>query len=223
MEAVAAQAVLLIIFVGNGIGVCLGGHGLVESGVKDDDHRDLFAEDLAAGAHGDEAGGVVQRGEVREVVDGLHDLVVNQHRLGEFFSAVDAAVADGRNFRDVVNNLVLAGGQQVHNLGKSLGMGREVGFVFDFGAGGELVADKAAGSDPFAVALGNDLFILHIDELILHRGAARVDDKNLHGSLEPPLTFCTVREKNAAKRRYFLTGIFLSSIILYNFQKFKWK
>ena len=92
-----------------------------------------------------------------------------------------------------------------------------------FGAGGELVADKAAGSDPFAVALGNDLFILHIEELILHRGAARVDDKNLHGSLEPPLTFCTVREKNAAKRRYFLTGIFLSSIILYNFQKFKWK
>ena len=92
MEAVAADLVLLIVLIGNGIGIGHGGHGLVEGSVEHGDHGHAGHE-LLAGLDADDVGGVVERGEGIALLDCLHDLVGDDDGLGKLFAAVDDAVA----------------------------------------------------------------------------------------------------------------------------------
>ena len=181
VEAVAADAVLLIVLIGDGVHISLGGHGGVESRVKDRNIRLVLTEDLVGSLNAQNGGGVVQGSQRAQVVDGLDDLGGNQAALLELLAAVDHAVADGVDLGNTVNDLALAGGHLLHDLGECLGVGGEDGGRGCLMAVG-LVGDHAAfHADALAQTLAEDLFALHIDQLVLQAGRTAVDNQNFHG------------------------------------------
>ena len=60
VEAVAAHLVLLVVFIGQGVGVGHGGHGLVEGGVEHGHLGHAGPHDGGAGLDAQDVGGVVQ-------------------------------------------------------------------------------------------------------------------------------------------------------------------
>ena len=118
VEAVAADAVLLIVLVGDGVHIGFRGHGAVESGVEDSDHGDVRAKDLAGSLNAQDACGVVQGGQGAQLTDGLDDLVGDQAALLELLTAVDNTVADGVDLAHIVDALALAGGHLLHLQGR---------------------------------------------------------------------------------------------------------
>ena len=74
VETIAAYAVLLVQLVGNGIHISLGRHGLVESGIKDTYLRQTGHE-LFHCIDTLQVGRVVQRSQVRALLEGLEHLV----------------------------------------------------------------------------------------------------------------------------------------------------
>ena len=181
VEAVAADAVLLIVLVGDGVHVSLRGHGGVESRIKHSDVGLILAKDLVGGLDTQDGGGVVQGGQGAQVMDGLDDLRGDQATFLELLAAVDHAVADGVDLGNAVNDLALAGGHLLHDLGECLGVGGE-----DGGRGGlvavALVGDHAAfHADTLAQTFAKNLFTVHVDELVLQAGRAAVDNQNFHG------------------------------------------
>ena len=61
VEAIAADGIFFIIFIGDTEHIGFTGHGLVEGGVKDGYHRGPFAENFLTGFHCDSLGRVVER------------------------------------------------------------------------------------------------------------------------------------------------------------------
>ena len=181
VEAVAADAVLLVIIIGDRVHIGLSGHGLVESSVEHGDHRDVAHNGLAGVDAGD-VGGVVQRSEGDALFDRLHDLVVDQHGGGKLLAAVDDAVTDGVNLLHRAYNAVFLARQLVDDSGDRLGVrGHGDVFVEDrLVAYERAVLEMAVDADALAKALGHDGFALHVDQLIFQRGAACVDDENFH-------------------------------------------
>ena len=182
VEAVAADAVIPVIFIRNGVHIGLSGHGLVERGVEHGDHRHVVAHDGAAGVDAGDVGGVVQRGERRALLERGHDGVVDFDRAGELLAAVDDTVADGVDLLHGGDHTVLGAGQLVDDRGDGLGVGghRQV-FVKDGLAADERgVLEVAVDADALAQTLGQDVFGLHVDQLILQGRAAGIDDKNFH-------------------------------------------
>ena len=194
MEAVFPDGILLIILIPQAVHVGLGGHRLVESGVEDGNHRDIFAEDLPAGPQRPGGAEVVDGGEGGEPFDLVDDLVGDEDRLAEDGAALDDPVADGGDFGDGIDNLAFALGQHFNDLFKGFGMGRESAVLGSGIAGGGLVGDAAVDADPLAVALGHDLFVVHVHQLIFQRGAARVDNQDFH-TMIPFLSICRPSRK----------------------------
>jgi len=193
VEAVAADAVLLIVLIGDGVHISLRGHGAVESGVEDSDHRDV-AEDLAGCLDAEDACGVVQRSQGAQLADGVDDLVGDQAAGLELLTAVDDAVADGADLADIVDALALAGGHLLHDLSKSLGVGGE-----DRGSGSlvavSFMGDHAAlHADALAQALAQHLLTVHIDELIFQGRRTTVDNQNFHLLVSSRYVFVHPRE-----------------------------
>ncbi len=62
VEAVATDAVIFVVIIGNCIHVSLAGHGLVESGVEHCDHGNI-SHNVAAGVDADDVCGVMQGSE----------------------------------------------------------------------------------------------------------------------------------------------------------------
>lgn len=96
VEAVAADAVVLVVFIRNGVHIGLAGHGLVERSVEHGDHWHIVAHDGAAGVDAGDIGGVVQRRKRRALLERGHDGVVDLHGAGELLTAVDDTVARRR-------------------------------------------------------------------------------------------------------------------------------
>ena len=181
VEAVAADTVLLIVLIGDGVHVGLRGHGGVESRVKDRNIRLVLPKDLVGGLDAQDGGRVVQRSQRAQVVDRLDDLGGDQAALLELLAAVDHAVADGVDLGNALNDLALAGGHLLDDLGESLGVGGE-----DGGRGGlvavGLMGDHAAlHADALAQTFAQDLLALHVDQLVLQAGRTAVDNQNFHG------------------------------------------
>ena len=179
VEAVAAHAVLLVVLIRNGVHISLRRHGAVESGIEHSHHRNI-AEHFACGLDAQNAGGVVQGSQRAQLADGLDDLVGDQAAFLELLAAVHDAVADGVDLAHIIDALALAGGHLLHDLGKSLGVGGE-----DGGRGGlvavGLVGDHAAfHANALAQALAQHLLAVHIDQLILQRRRAAVNNQNFH-------------------------------------------
>ena len=177
VEAVAADAVVLVVLIGDSVHEGFAGHGLMESGVEYGNHGHV-AHDVAAGLDAGDVGRVVQGRERDALFDGGHDGVVDAHGAGKLFAAMDDAVADGVDLLHGGHDTVLLARQLLDDGGDRLGVG---------GHGDVLVEDRLAADqravlqvtvdpDPLAKALGHDLLGLHVDELILQRRAAGVDD-----------------------------------------------
>ena len=175
VEAVTADTVLLIVLVGDGVHISLRGHGAVESGIEDSDHRDIRAKDLAGSLDAEDAGGVVQRSQRAQLADGVDDFVGDQAAGLELLAAMDDAVANGVDLLDIVDALALAGGHLLDDLSKSLGVGGE---------------DRRSGShaDALAQALAQNLLAIHIDQLIFQGRRTAVNNQNFH-LLVPPYCF----------------------------------
>ena len=188
VEAVAADAVLLVVLIGDGVHISLRGHGAVESGIEDSDHRDIRAKDLAGSLDAEDAGRVVQRSQRAQLADGVDDFVGDQAAGLELLAAMDDAMANGVDLLDIVNALALAGGHLLDDLSKSLGVGgedRRSGSLMAVG----LVGDHAAlHADALAQALAQHLLAIHIDQLIFQGRRTAVNNQNFH-LLVPPYCF----------------------------------
>ena len=92
VEAVAADAVVLIILIRNSVHEGLAGHGLMESGVENCDHGDI-AHDITAGIDADDVCGIVQGGKGGALLESLHDLVCDEDGGSKLLTAVNDTVA----------------------------------------------------------------------------------------------------------------------------------
>ena len=184
VEAVAADAVVLVVLIWHGIGEGLGRHALVEGGVEHGDLGHVLAHDGGAGVDAGDVGGVVQRGEGGAVLEGLHDLVGDAHGAGELLAAVDDAVADSVDLAHALHDAVLCAGQLVDDRGNGLGVGRQGDVLVEHGLAADErgVLQVTVDADALAQALGQDGLGLHVDELVLQGRASGVDDQNFHFS-----------------------------------------
>ena len=180
MEAVAAHLVLLVVLVGQGVGVGHRGHGLVEGGVEHG-HHGHAGHHLLAGPDARQVGGVVERGQGDAVLDGFEHRVVNQHGLVECLAAVDHPVSHRADFAHGGNHAVVLVRQGVQHGLDGLGVGGHgdvdgVQGVLPLGLVGEFAVD----ADALAQALGQQNAARRVQKLILQGGTPRVDDQNVH-------------------------------------------
>ncbi len=180
MEAVAADGILLIILVGDAEHIGLGGHGLVEGGIKDRHHGDILPKDLPAGPHSHRLGGIVEGAKLGKLLHGGDELLI--HHAGDLVNlpAVEDPVTDGGDFLHVVDDLALPGGEDLHQLHKGLLVGGEAGVVLHLDPGGGLVADVPVHADALAVALCQHAFVAHLDELVLEGRTSGIDYQYFH-------------------------------------------
>ena len=124
----------------------------------------------------------MQRRERGALFERGHDRVVDFDGAGELLTAVNHTVTDRVDLAHGSDNTVLGAGELVDDRGDCFGMGRKRKiFIED-----RLAADKrgvlqmTVDADTLAEALGHDLLGLHVDQLILQRRTACVDDQNFH-------------------------------------------
>ena len=181
VEAVAADTVVLIILVGDGVHICLVGHGLVEGGVEHDDHGNIV-HNSSAGENTGDVCGVVEGGKGGALFKLCNDLIVNLNGVGKLLAAVDNAVTDSVDLLHGGDNTVLCACELVNNGCDSLRMGghRNILIEHRFAADQRSMLEVTVYTDTLAKTLSQGRFGLHVDELVLEGGASRVDNKNLH-------------------------------------------
>ena len=180
VKAVAADAVLLIVLVGDAVNVGLGRHGLVESGVEDDDVR-LAGEDVHDGFEAHEVRGVVERSEGDDFFDSLDDFGGDEDGLRELLAAVDYAVAGRAELVEALEDAEFRIDEDVENVLDSRRVVGEGNFARHGVEAGLRVLDaRAFDSDALDETLRKDLLAFHVDELILQRRASAVENKNFH-------------------------------------------
>ena len=182
VEAVAADLVLAVVFVGQGVDVGLFGHGLVKGGVEDPGHGDA-GQDLLAGLDAGDVGRVVQRRQRDALLEGGEHGLGDGHGAVELLAGVHHAVADGEDLAFVLDDAGLGVGEVADD---QLDAVLVVGDV----AGDDVlllalvvVQHRALDADPLQQALGQDLAGLHVDQLEFDRRTAAVDDQNFHCAL----------------------------------------
>ena len=185
VEAVAADLVLLIELIGQGVDIALGGHGLVESGVEHT-HHGHTGHDLLAGLDAGDVGGIVEGGQGDALFQSGHNLVGNAHGGGELLAAVDHAVAHRVDLRGTLDHAVPGVQQGVQHSLNGLGVSGHGDLELILGVlGGHLVSQAAVDADALAQPLGEHLTGGGVHELILEGGAACVDDQNFHEIFSP--------------------------------------
>ena len=180
VEAVLSYVQLLVALVGKAVHERLLRHGGMERGIEYDYLRSRSRNYLLACSQGERVGVVMYRCELCEVVYLLDNFVCNEGGLAEDLSALYYSVAYGGDLTHAVDDLALAGGEYLNELLERLGVGRELTVSLDCPAVERGVLDMTIDTDTVAVALCNNALVLHIDKLVLQRGAAGIDYKNLH-------------------------------------------
>ena len=183
VEAVAADLVLLIVFIGQGVHIGLGGHRLVEGGVEHGHLGHVLAHDGGAGVDTGDVGGVVEGGQGDALLQGLHDLIGDEHRAGKGLAAMDHPVAHRIDLLHGADDAVVLVHQSVQHGLDGLrvgGHGHIDGVQHLLALHLGLVGELAVDADPFAQALGQQGAGLGIQQLILQGRAASVDNQNVH-------------------------------------------
>ena len=111
---------------------------------------------------------VVQRRERDQALNALDDRVVHEHRLAEDRAALNDAVADRGDLAEIADDADLAVEQRVLDLLERLGVILHADLDLLLAAVSRLMAEDAHfKADFLAVALGEHLLVVHVDQLIL--------------------------------------------------------
>ena len=189
MEAIAAQMVLGVILGGDGIAVCLRGHGHMERGVEHGDLR-LARHGLLAGLDAHEVGGIVQRAEGDAVADGLLAGLVDDAAFNKLVAAVQNAVTDSVDFVDRLDDAVLRVDQNRHDRFDRFLMGGHGNVLLHLFAGrGNLVRQTAVQTNSLTQTLGCNVAGVRVHELVLEAGTAGIDNQNVHTSIHSCISF----------------------------------
>ncbi len=170
-------------------------HGGVERRVEDGDLRQVRAHRHGRADAG-EVGRIVQRGHRDQPLDLGEHLLVDDRGLGEEHAAVHHAVPDRGQFGGVQAEPVL--GQLLRD---GLQGGVVVGdrpVLFPSAARGEAGVLQAGGllADPLDQADGQPAPVAHVEQLVLHRRGAGVEDEDtgrVHRVEVSLYDFCGVR------------------------------
>ena len=124
---------------------------------------------------------IVKRCKGNQALDALDDLFVNQYRLAEQCAALHNAVTNGGNLAQVADDTHFAVGQGVFHLLESGGVVLHGNLdVLGTAVSGLVTENAHFQTDALAVALAQHLLILHVNELVFQRRAARIDNQNFH-------------------------------------------
>ena len=173
--AVAANFMFLRDFAVDGVRRRLARKRLEEGGVEDDDVRDV-RQQTAGHPDADEVGGVVKRAERTQLLNPRFDGVVDQGRAVEVLSPLDYAVADGLD-RSVCQRRADLLKQAEHGFHSHRVIGNG---AIDLPAFFAVFVLDAAGllADALDEPRGDLLARAGVDQLVLDRRAAGVDDEN---------------------------------------------
>ena len=153
----------------------------MESGVENCDHGDI-AHDITAGIDADDVCGIVQRSKWSALLKSLHDLVGDENGGSKLLAAVNDTVTDSVDLLHGADDAVLGACELVDDCRNSLGVSGQGNVLIENGLAADqrAVLEVTVDTDALAKALGHDRLGLHVDKLVLQRGAACVDNKNLH-------------------------------------------
>ena len=155
----------------------------MEGGVEHGHLGHVLAHDGGAGVDAGDVGGVVEGGQGDALLQGLHDLIGDEHRAGKGLAAMDYPVAHRIDLLHGADDAVVLVHQSVQHGLDGLGVGGHghidgVQHLLALHLG--LVGELAVDADPFAQALGQQGAGLGIQQLILQGRAASVDNQNVH-------------------------------------------
>ena len=185
MEAVAAQMLFGVPLGGDGITVCLRGHGHMERSVEHGD-LGLAGHCLLACLDAHKVGRVVKRSERDAVADCLLAGVVDQAGGNELVAAVQDAMTDCVDLVDRLDHAVDGVDEDCHNSLDGFLMGGHRDVLLHLLAGcGDLVGQPSVQTDALAKTLCGNVAGIGIHQLILQARAACVDDQNVHGRFTP--------------------------------------
>ena len=192
---VAPDGVLLVILIGHIVHVCLWGHGGVEGCIENHGLGHILAEQVPAGPYALYMGAVMQRGQGNQALYVRDDLIIHKAGLVEDGAALNHPVAYGGDLSEVLYNALLRVQQGLLHLGKGGGMVGHVHVPVQLPAvGGLMGKDTAVQAYALTVPLAEHLLAVHINKLILQRGAACIDNKNFHISLSFPINISYNRD-----------------------------
>ena len=175
VEAVAADFIVAVELVRQGVEESALRHMLVESRVENNDLLQV-GEGFARGVDTGDVRRIVQRREADAVHNLLAHIIINQYRFGKILAAVDDAVAD---CLDLLHQafLLQCGDDDVQRFLVRAG----VKLLLEFLAGGVLDSDIANPAD--AEALGQPLerlfAVFRVDDGEFQAGRATVQNKNI--------------------------------------------
>ena len=180
MEAIAADLVLGIGVIGQGVNKGFLGHGLAPGGIEHR-HHGHAGHDLHAAPDAHQVGGVVEGAQGYALFDGGQHVVVDDHGLGELLAAMEHPMAHRVDLVHALHHADILVRQGFQHHADGLGMILHVLFkhvgILARGLVGQL---RAVDADALAKPLGDNRAAVHVDELILQGRAACVDDQYLH-------------------------------------------
>ena len=185
VEAVAADAVLLIVLVRQCIHIGVVGHRLVEAGVEHS-YLGYAGHHSLASADTGQVVGIVQRSELAALFDGCNNVFVYDNGAGELLTAVENAMSYCGDLRQGFDHTVLGRYESVQNqLNRLFVVSHLDVYLVIITAVCLELEITACDTDTVAHTLGDHFFGSHIDQLILDRGAAGIDNENLHTENHP--------------------------------------
>ena len=155
---------------------------------------------LFAGLDAHQVGRIVQRAERNALSDGRLARFVDDAGLGERHAAVQHAVTDGVDLVNVGNHADLFVDQHFQHQLHGLGVIGDGLLVLLLGAAVHAVLVNQIGTgdaDALDQALGHDLFVRHVDQLIFQRRGTGVDNQNFHGICPPARFFIQIDRRSA--------------------------
>jgi hypothetical protein len=176
MESVAADLVLVIELARQTVHVGGRRHGLVEGCIE---HRDIRCpgHELHRFVDADEVRRIVQRGQFDVLLDRREHGRIDDHRGGELFAAMDDAVSDGGDFRNIAQYPEFP----VHEGFGDVCHGSSVvghGFFEPHSAFRRILGEEAAAfSDSFDDTSPETCAAGHAEHFVLERRAAAVEDE----------------------------------------------
>ena len=149
----------------------------MKSGVEYRDLGDLGAEYFCTCVDALEMSGVVQGCERRKLFDLRVNVSVDEYAAVKICAALYDSVTDSGNLGEVCDSAVLLVEESFLDGPERLGVVLHFCFALDLLTVVCLEADeRAVGADSLTVSLCEHALVCHIDELILQRGAACVDN-----------------------------------------------